>query len=322
MCNAITMQTTSNQSKKRIFQGLGALALVLMVILPAISFASQRAQLYVDANVSNSGNGSIGSPYKTISQALKNAPKKAQVHVAKGFYKENISIPEGVELFGADRAGVILTAADSDEPTVVMNHKTKIDKFTIRNGEYGIRVNKNAKVSILESTVEYSKHEGIRIKEGDVDEDHRVNISDTIIRRNSRSGIFADNRRVVVMDSDILENGTDGINFHSGVSAWIEGNEIKNNSGSGLALVLDGADIWMKNNTVRGNDHQGMEVNAYGGWGKIDVRKTRFIGNDHYAIAKVAREAFSRNVWSGLTIQNTVSFWNNKRNVSDILSIR
>ena len=56
-----------------------------------------------------------------------------------------------------------------------------------------------------------------------------------------------------------------------------------------------------------------MEVNAYGGSGRIDINKSKFYKNEKYGIVKVKRGDFSNSILNGLTIQSDVIFWENKQ---------
>jgi hypothetical protein len=192
-----------------------------------------------------------------------------------------------------------------------MTHDSEINKVTIEKGKNGIWVKGNAKVSIIDCIIRKNSSDGIKISEGKVKSNNKVNIIGNKIKYNGRSGIFSGKRKISIIDNDIIENESDGIDLVSGTSAWIEKNEIKNNRKSGVKLILDGSDIWTKNNSIRNNGGEGIEISAYEGTGRIDINKSKIIGNDRYGIAKIARARFAQSIWNGLTVQSNTSIEGN-----------
>lgn len=291
---------------------LGSLILAAIFVLPVLSLAGDEDKLYVDDNASGQEDGSIKHPYKTIAQALKKADRDSEVHILPGSYEENIEIPEGVEVFGSDKNSVVIKAEDDGAATVTMKHKSSIDNVTIKDGRYGIKVGTNDRASITECIIKDNKKDGINIKAGEVAEKRKVTISESEIYHNGQAGIYAEKRRLVMVDNEIRDNDSDGIDLQAGTSAWIGGNRLKNNAGSGLKIVLDKAKIWTKNNTYRDNEREGIEVNAYGAAGRIDINKSKFDNNDRYGIARILRGGAAETVFGGLTLQSNNVFTENK----------
>lgn len=312
------MEMKKIQFKGKKWEFLGAILLLAAFIIPALSFASNKTKLYVNASVLNSGDGSTARPYKTISQALAAAPKNTEIHVANGIYIENIVIPEDVSIFGENKDSVRIIARTNDDPTVVMKDDTKINKVTIEKGEIGIRVDKDSKVSIIKVVVKDSKHDGIKIKDGGDDSD-KVSITDSTIKNNNKSGIYAKDRRIVLINNDIHDNDKDGVVLDEGVKAWIEKNNIENNEGSGMRIEMSDADVWTKKNSISENGREGIEINAFSKNGRIDLNGNKIHSNDNFAVAKVQRSAV--NVWNGLTIENPDFSNNGSGQVSPVIRI-
>lgn len=310
-------------SQKMTKEVIGALVLLMMVIVPALSFAKSGHKVYVDDNASGTQDGSSDHPYKTITEGLKHAKKNDEVHVRAGSYKENITIKEDRKLYGSGRDKVTITANDDDVPVVMMEDDTKIDGVTVRKGRNGIEIERNAKVSIVNCTVKDNDRDGIRIrKHNKVDTKNAVSIDNTVIKNNGKFGIYSEAHRVVITDSDITDNDKDGVFLLSGSSAWLSGNSIKKNDGSGMKLILDGSNIWTKSNSIADNKREGIEVNAYGGTGRIDIKKSKIHGNDRYGIARVKRGTFSNSIFNGLTVQTDTEYWDNASgNLSHIILV-
>lgn len=302
---------------------LASLALIAIFILPAVTFAGSK-KIYVDDSASGSEDGSSDHPYNTITEGLKKAKKGYEVHVRSGSYKENITIKEDIKLYGAGRDKVTITADDDDVPVVFMEDETKIDGVKIRKGRNGIEIERDSEASIINCTIEDNDRDGVRIrKHAKVNDGEAVSIDDTIIRDNGKAGIYSEAHRVVITDSQIQSNDKDGIILSSSVSAWLSGNDIKNNGGSGLKLTLDGANIWTKSNSVAHNGREGVEVESYGGSGRIDLKKAKIHDNGRWGVARVKRaNTYNSVITNGLTIQSDTEFWGNKfGNTSSIIPV-
>ncbi len=316
------MEKFTNAFKKPTIEFIGGFLMIAVFVAPFLIFASSRNDIYVDGSKSGVEDGSVSRPYHTISEALVHANDRSDVHVAKGTYEDNIEIPSGVKIFGTSADEVVIQAKSHRKVVVSMKSNTEINKVTIKDGHEGIWIKKNAKASIIDCVIKNNEKDGIKIESGSTKKNSAINITDSIIKDNGRSGIFSQKHRLVIMNNEITNNDSDGISMVAGSSAWIEKNTIKGNNGSGISATLDNSDIWTKSNTYRSNGHSGIEINAYGGTGRIDVNKSKFINNDKYAIARISRGNVSASIWNGLTSQKNNTFDQTKQgNISSILRI-
>lgn len=311
--------------KNDLFKGksgvLGGLLLIALFVLPLISFAGSRKDIYVSANAAGREDGSAAHPYKTISEALVHANSRTDVHVLKGSYKDNIEIPKGVRVFGSDRDDVVIRSRSSKKVVVSMKNDTVIDGVTIEQGKGGIWIKGDAEVSVVDCVIRDNESDGIKIEEGSAKHD-KVSITNSRIEDNGKSGIYSGKRKIVLINNEIINNDKDGVDLAAGTSAWLEKNEIKKNDKSGIKLTLDRSGIWMKNNSIRDNEREGIEINAYGGAGRIDINKAKIEGNGNYGVAKISRAGFSRSIWNGFTIHDTKIIDGNKKgSVSAIIAI-
>lgn len=300
---------------------IGSVLLIAICVLPFFTLASTK-KIYVDAKASGSENGSSTHPYKTIKEALKHTKNNTEVHIAKGTYQENIEIPSGTKLFGSDKNDVILKGKNDDDPVVTMHNKTELNKVTVKKGGVGIEIDDNDKASIIECIIKENKKEGIKIKKASVNDQKKVSITDSIIKENGRNGIFSEKRRLVLENNDVINNYGDGVGIMPGSKAWIKGNKIKDNKGSGMRINIDGSEIWTKSNTYRDNDREGIEIDSFGGTGRIDINKSKFWENKRWAIARIQKSG-STNAWNGVTIQENNEFIETKTgNVSPVIRVK
>ena len=300
-------------SKKEI---AGSILLVAICVLPFFTFASTK-NIYVDTDTSGSEDGSSANPYKTIKEALKHAKSGTEVHVAEGPYQENIEIPSGVKIFGSNKNDVIVKGKNDDDPVIKMHDGTEIVKITVKKGGIGVRIDEGDKASIVECVIKDNKKEGVKIESAAVNDSHKAVISDSTIKENGRDGIFSEKRRLIIIDNEITDNYSDGV----GIMPGFKGNSIKDNDGSGMRINIDGSEIWTKSNTFRENDREGIEIDSFGGTGRIDINKSKFWGNKGWAIAKI-QKAGSTASWNGFSIQGNNEFIETGKTVSPIIRVK
>lgn len=279
---------------------------LLAVALPFFSFAGNTKKVYVDAKAGDTQDGSSDHPYKTISQALKKADEHTKIFVGRGTYKENLIVPKGTKLYGNDRDETIIKAKSDNDSAVYLNGGSELYKLTIKNGKNGVKVADGGRVKITRCKIAENDKDGVIIYAGKLDDKNKVTISETDIEQNGRNGIFSEKRNLIIYKSVIDDNGSDGASFEAGTKAWIEGTTFKNNSASGMKAKLDNAQIFTKSNKFISNKREGLEINAYGATGRIDINKSSFENNGNYGISRVQRKAFAENIWNGLTIENTI----------------
>jgi len=287
--------------------GLIAIIAVILIAAPMFAFSSHSHQLYVNASASGTQDGSKSHPYKTISQAIDAAHGGTDIHVANGTYRENITLKSDMSIFGEDKDGTIIEADDSGSSVVVMNDDSVIDKVTVRKGASGIKVKAKASAKIIKCIVKDNSRDGIKIESDGTGDSRKVDISENTIKNNHWSGISAGKRNLSIMDNDIKFNDKDGLDISAGSQAWVSGNFIYGNSGSGMKLTIDGSDIWTKGNKMNENHREGIEVAFKGAAGKINIAKSQVIGNNRYGLARVQNfplNANSANLWNRYLTQD------------------
>lgn len=284
-----------------------AFAFTVLVAVPVIVLGGSK-QVYVDKNAKGSEEGTANHPYHSIGKALKNAKEGTDIHIAKGTYKENITIPKGVKLLGKKKdIGDVVIKGNNNKPTVTMKHQTELNFLTIEGGRHGVRVLEDAKAKIYKVNIKKSDRDGIHIDSAKRDKKHRALIDSVEIQGSDKAGIFSEKRDIVVINSNIHNNKSDGVDLAAGMEAWFEHNRINGNGGSGMKVVLDGASVWTKSNSIRNNKREGVEVNSYGAAGHFGLKKADLIGNSRYGIARVARTGNGLKTFGGIILGTDVN---------------
>lgn len=306
--------------------GLIAIIAVILIALPMLVSSSKTHKIYVDNDASGTQDGSKSHPYKTISKAISESDGKTEIHVDNGIYKENITLKSDMKLFGEDKNGTIIEAASGSDSVVTMKDDTVINKVTVKGGTNGIKVREKASAEIIKCVIMDNDRDGIKIESDGMSDSRKVDISKNTIKDNGWSGIYAGRRSLSIMDNDIYKNGKDGVDIAKGSKAWISGNVIKDNRGSGMKLAIDGSDIWTKSNDLRNNKREGLEVSFSGAAGKINLAKSKFRSNGRYGIARVQDfpiNANSANLWNRyLTFDNANEFYKNDGGNISVIIVR
>jgi hypothetical protein len=321
------LKTSLKSDKLTLKVGLIIFFLVLSCsFLPFLALGGHKHKVFVDAKASGKQDGSSQNPFKKIGDALDKFDGNSEVHIKNGFYLENLDLDNGDELHGESKSGVVIEARNEDKPVIKMGNKTKIIKLTLRKGSNGVLVNAKDKVSIIECIIERNDEDGIKIKSDGTDKDSTVTIAKNTVRKNDKAGIFSGKRKLSITDNEINENGGDGIDLERGTRAWIGDNKIKNNDRSGIKLGIDSSKIDTKNNSIRDNGREGLEISFAGKAGRITIAKTKLMENNRFGIARVQKGIFagSANLWNRyLLFNSTNQFGDNKLgNVASVFVVK
>lgn len=305
---------------------LGA-ALAMLVVLPFMAFGGGKV-IHVDGDASGMEDGSKSHPYKTLTVALKNAKEGDELEVEKGTYKENITLPKEVWVYGAggDRKDIVIEAKNDEKPTVEMKHGSKLSDVTIKGGRHGVRVLEDSKAHLYDVRITKSNRDGIHIDSADITKKKRVLIDKVEVDKSDRSGIFSEKRSLTIINSNIHDNNGDGIDLASGTHAWFEKNDFNDNRGSGAKLILDGSSIWSKSNDFKKNGREGIEVSSFGGQGTIEFKRASISGNDRYGVARLGKTDKGMKMFGNLSFGigiNGSSFSSNTMgNISPVISVK
>jgi hypothetical protein len=298
---------------------------VLIISLPFFSFAGHNKKIYVDSNAGSEQDGSSAHPYKTIGKALDKAKSNTEIHISNGTYKENLEIPSGVDMYGQNSDKTIIKARNGGKAVISLKGSAKLVGLTIRDGKNGIKITNTGRVKIFSCNIEKNGDDGILIYSGSskrsIEDSNQVMLSQVNINHNGKAGLYSEKRNLIIYKSDISDNKSDGVSLASGVKAWIGSSTFVSNSGSGMATVLDGTQIYTKNNVYSNNKREGIEVSAYGASGRIDINKSKIRNNGNYGIARVNKKVLNQGVWGGLTVENTTYLYVNKGQISPVFRV-
>ena len=112
--------------------------LLSVFIILSVSCVNAASTVYVNINGSNSGNGSIDNPYKTISQGINATDPNGILHIANGVYSgennTNLTINKNMHIIGQSQSKTIINGNGTNWIFKVdPNVKFTIQKLTLTN---------------------------------------------------------------------------------------------------------------------------------------------------------------------------------------------
>ncbi len=313
--------------KKFSLKFLGTLIMILVIAFGWMTIGAEAGAnfIYVDDDASGTEDGSSSHPFEKIQDGIDKAKDDGKdVYVRKGDYEENLKLWKGVELYGKDRDKVKIKADDDDDPVIKMYDNTEIHHLTLKDGQYGVKVDGGAKAYINDCKIIDNDDDGIYAESADTRNDEKLEVYNSFIAYNGWDGIYTEMRKFSIKDNEIFDNKRDGVEFKKGSEGVFEGNRVKKNNGVGLRVTIDRSELYIKNNTFRDNDRSGLEVRAEGAEGLVSLnRKNKFYENDKYGIVRVEKSPFSDDQWNrNLKIDGGIKYWDNVwGNISHIVNV-
>ena len=178
--------------------------------------------------------GSGAGNYTTIQSAIDDANSGDTVFVYSGTYYENVIVNKSIILVGEDRNSTIIDGSMNKNKDViyVTTSHVDIEKFTIKNGRYGILI------------------------DGDYGVVDNVNIVENIIIDNIQYGVFFFRSGYNNVLNNVISNNRYGIIAYEFCSNIIFGNIISSSSEAGIYLTSAVNAGYCINNTISYNTLQ------------------------------------------------------------------
>ena len=202
------------------------LFLSICVIPDVVSNATNKGIIYVDDDGT--------ADYTRIQDAIENASGGDTIFVYSGIYYENVIVDKSICLLGENKNSTIIDGSmnkDNDVIYVTTSH-VDIEKFTIKNGRYGILIN------------------------GDYGVVDNVNIVENIIIDNIQYGVFFFRSGYNNVLNNVISNNRYGIIAYEFCSNIIFGNIISSSSEAGIYLTSAVNAGYCINNTISNNTLQ------------------------------------------------------------------
>ncbi len=203
-----------------------SLSRVVGAVLAAAVFAPFTAQaltLTVDCSAG-----------KTIAQALAQGDaRKPLLVVVKGTCNESVRIVrDDVTLKGDPVAGGTVHGPDAGVNTIdILASRATIDSLTVTGGRVGIQVQDSHGAAILNTMIQQTALDGIRIFVGDAD------VTDCTVQQTGGAGVLVNRGSVLrLATSQVRDNPGIGISTEANSTLAVNGSTISHNGGNGIDL--------------------------------------------------------------------------------------
>ena len=205
---------------------------------------------------------------KTIAQALTQGDaRKPLVVVVKGTCNESVRIVrDDVTLQGDPVAGGTVHGPDAGVNTIdILASRATIDNLTVTGGRVGIQVQDSHGAAILNTVIQQTALDGIRIFVGDAD------VTGCTVQQTGGAGVLVNRGSVLrLATSQVLDNPGIGISTEANSTLAVNGSTISHNGGNGIDLGR-GSQGTIGTSTISDNgmnpDKQGNGVSAWGASG-------------------------------------------------------
>ena len=203
-----------------------SLSMVIGAVLATGMLAPLSAQaltLRVDCNAG-----------QTISQALKQGDeRKPLVVVVKGTCNESVRIGrDDVTLQGDPVAGGTVHGPDAGVNTIdILASRASIENLTVTGGRVGIQVQDSHGAAIVDTLIQQTALDGMRIFAGDAD------VTGCMVQQTGGAGILVNRGSVLrLATSQVRDNPGIGISTEANSTLAVNGSTISHNGGNGIDL--------------------------------------------------------------------------------------
>jgi parallel beta-helix repeat protein len=239
----------------------------LLLISPVFVLAEK---CYVDDGASSGGDGSKGSPYKTIIKALDKGCDS--IDIKKGEYEGDIVLGNGVELDGSGKGTII-------KGKVTMNDKTELDHLYVKDD--GVVLVDGANVLIKNVKIT-GANIGIKtIGEG------KLTVKNTNISHGKKGFYLQYGKDVDIRNCNVSHNKEEAIDIRANVDGIITNNIVESNKESGIEVIAGRSSLIITNNKLKHNNASGIAVQFYKSTkqiGHLKISGNTVIGNRRYGV--------------------------------------
>ncbi len=242
--------------------------------------------LYVDASVTTSGDGTEASSFKTILEAIRAAEPSTGIHIAAGTYNElvPIAIKNNIGLIGVDKDAVVIANSNLDDDFTILCNTVDglgISHLTV-TGENGIGMVACPNAEFVNIAVNGSSQNGIVVANLDASSPSTASsltLHDSTITANTY-GVSVDHTSSLSAYNTEFNNNTDqGVKVTSSGAVIIEACDLSGNNRFGLGWQNLGSEpgtLSVSNSTITNNSLNGLILlNAVDG----TIENSIFTGN-------------------------------------------
>ena len=241
---------------------VGIIFFLVVSCVPYSILSNEMSTSMFDGNILYVGGSGHGN-YSKIQDAIDNASGGDTVFVYSGTYYENVAVDKSIDLVGEDRNSTIIDGQNKHRVITVLAESVLIEKFTIRNGSYG--VDGCYWNVIISDNIIVNNDRGITVTESD-----NYNITGNIITENNYGISFYAVSNSSIKYNLIMLNKKTGIYltwsaFYGSYYNSIYYNTIQKNK-KGIHLDMSGFNKINYNNFYQNNGDASISMDPSNSW--------------------------------------------------------
>lgn len=277
---------------------VAAVAFLAILLVGTGGFASAET-LYVDDDAAPGGDGSLGTPYQTIQDAIDNATTDDTIRVFNGTYLENVVVNITLRIHGNASTNTTLTGTGSGDVLSINEVNSLVSNLTIKGSgldieDAGIEITAD-NCRVIDCNVS-GNGKGIFL-----DQANSTIIRNATINSNQYYGTYLNaSRDCKIINTTLSFNAMDGIRISEGsnkttiMNCTLEGN-LEN------GLLISGSNLCsISNSTFEGNTRA---ISLTNDSRQSTTHHTDFLNNTDYGIDASAN--------FGSQINATQNWWGN-----------
>ncbi len=253
-------------------------------------------------------NGSLTYPFATISSAISSATERnvSTIFISSGTYKEMLTLPENITLYGNINEVTILNES-SKLFALTTNENTKLINLTISGGNNTVIIPWNTNATFINTTISNAHDFGVLMQKKErtktlpgekaavtyeifdksdieIASMPLVRFSDVTVTKNDNQGMYLRDGRVEIVNSEIIENGEEGIDLHPHMHAIISNTNASNNGESGLETEIYDNIVIIKDSIFNNNIKNGVAFLTSMGIGDITLTENTILNNQKFGV--------------------------------------
>ena len=269
---------------------------------------TQKALLRKFSPIEQIYNGTPLFPFTTIQDALDKMDESniRMVKISNGIYEEILTLPENTALIGSGDT-VIHSDPLLAEKTITVNNNTSLVNLTVSGGKHTIFIPYNISALFDRVIVSGAKDFGVKMEsknrpdtpegeeepviyeyyektEKELSQMPLLKFTNCTITKSGNQGMYLRDGRVEIHNSQIIENGEEGIDLHPHMHVIITNTESSRNGESGLETEVYDNTVIIKNSIFDQNIKNGIALITSHGLGKIIIEKNTITNNARFGI--------------------------------------
>ena len=270
--------------------------------------------IFVDQSVSGDEvkmeqqNGSITYPFSNIETALSTARENNinTILISSGTYTEVLTLPKNITLFGTtanvtilnktpksfalttdDNINIINITISGGNNTVIIPHNTSatfINTIITNAHDFGVLMGKKERPKTMPGEKSKVVYEVFNKTDIEILQMPLVRFSNVTVTKNDNQGMYLRDGRVEIINSQVIENGEEGIDLHPHMHVTILSTNASNNGEGGLETEIYDNKVLIKNSTFTHNVKSGVALLTSMGVGSIILNENIMSNNQKFGM--------------------------------------